>query len=65
MSKQIVTFQQALEMVELLPEFQQQNLVNIIRRRLIARRQELLTKRIEEARQEYARGEVRRAMPLS
>ncbi|KHD04983.1 hypothetical protein PN36_30175 [Candidatus Thiomargarita nelsonii] len=60
MSKQILTFQEALEIVELLPEFQQENLLDIIRRRLIARKQQLLTKRIKEGRQEYARGEVRK-----
>ena len=60
MLKQRLTFQDTLELVESLPDFQQENLLDIIQHRLIARRQELLIKRILEAKQEYAKGEVRK-----
>jgi hypothetical protein len=57
--RQTVTFQEALEIVESLPEDQQIDLINIVRRRHIERRRELLAKSIKEARAEYARGEVK------
>jgi hypothetical protein len=53
-------FQQALEMVEGLPDEQQQDLVEIVRSRRIERRRESLAATIEQARQELARGEVYR-----
>ena len=59
-SRQTVTFQEALDIVESLPEFQQDDLVDIVQRRRIERRRELLTESIKEARVEYARGEVTR-----
>ena len=59
-SQQAVTFQEALEAVESLPEYQQEDLINIIQRRRIERRRELLAENIKEARAEYARGEVNR-----
>lgn len=55
---QIVTFQEALDVVESLPEYQQEDLVNIMQRRRLERRRELLTERIKEARAKYARGDV-------
>lgn len=60
MSSATSTFQEALELVERLPEEQQQNLVDIIRSRQIERRREALGASIEQARGELARGEVRR-----
>ncbi|HKI00668.1 MAG TPA: hypothetical protein VKK31_01690 [Thermoanaerobaculia bacterium] len=53
-------FQQALEMVEGLPEEQQQDLVEIVRNRQRERRREALAASVEQARRELARGEVRR-----
>jgi len=53
-----VSFQEALEIVESLPGYQQEDLMEIIRRRLIEYRRELLAKSIGEAREEYVRGEV-------
>jgi acyl-CoA reductase-like NAD-dependent aldehyde dehydrogenase len=53
-------FQQALEMVEGLPEEQQQDLVEIVRNRQRERRREALTASVEQARRELARGEVQR-----
>ena len=55
-----ITFQKALDIVESLPEYQQEDIINIIRRRLIEQRRNLLVDSIKEAREEYARGEVKR-----
>jgi enhancing lycopene biosynthesis protein 2 len=54
----MVTFQEALDIVESLPEHQQEDLINIIQRRRIELRREVLAESIKEARAEYARGEV-------
>lgn len=59
-SQQTATFQEALDIVESLPEHQQEDLINIIQRRRLERRRELLAESIMEARAEYARGEVTR-----
>jgi hypothetical protein len=59
-SSAAASFQQALEMVEGLPDEQQQDLVEIVRSRRIERRRESLAATIEQARQERARGEVYR-----
>jgi hypothetical protein len=53
-------FQHALELVEALPEAQQEDLLQIIRQRSLARRRQALVESIEQARQERARGEVQR-----
>ena len=58
--QQTVRFQEALDTIESLPEYQQGNLIDIIQHRLINHRQELLVKNIGEAREEYARGEVKK-----
>ena len=55
-----ITFQKALDIVESLPEYQQEDLVDIIRRRLIEQRRERLADSIRGAREEYARGEVKK-----
>jgi len=57
-SRQRVTFQEALDIVESLPEDQQENLIEVIQRRLIEHRREKLAEHIREAREEYRRGEV-------
>ncbi len=57
-TQQTVTFQEALDIIESLPEYQQESLIDILRHRLIEHRRELLTENIREAREEYARGEV-------
>jgi len=53
-------FQKALDVIESLPEYQQEDLVDIIKHRLLDQRRELLAKNIKEARGEYTRGEVKR-----
>ena len=54
------TFQEALDIIESLPEHQQEDLINIIQHRRLERRRELLAESIKEARAEYAKGEVSR-----
>jgi len=58
--QQASSFQEALEIVESLPPDQQESLVEIVRHRQIERRREALAASIQQARQEYGRGEVRR-----
>jgi hypothetical protein len=59
-SNNTVTFQEALEVVESLPEYQQEDLIEIIRKRRLERRRESLIENIKEAEEEYARGEFTR-----
>jgi len=54
------TFQEVLDSVESLPDSLQEELIHIVRLRRIERSRELLAKNIQEARAEYARGDVRR-----
>ncbi len=56
---QTVTFQEALDIVESLPEDQQKTLVAVVRHRLLEHTREVLSKRIEEAREGLSLGEVR------
>jgi len=59
-SQHTITFQEVLNIVEALPEHQQENLIDIIRRRLIERRREVISENIKIAREEYKRAEVNR-----
>ena len=59
MSTNAVTFQEALEIVESLPDYQQDDLIDIIRKRRLDRRREALLENIKEAQGEYERGECR------
>jgi len=59
-SQQTTTFQEALAILESLPEYQQEDLIHIMQRRRLERRRELLAERIKEARAEYDRGDVTR-----
>jgi len=59
-NQRTITFQEALDIVESLPTHQQESLIDILQHRLIEHRRELLAKNIREAREEYARGEVKR-----
>ena len=54
-----VTLQEALEVVESLPDYQQEDLIEIIRKRRLERRREVLLENIKEAQAEYERGECR------
>jgi len=59
-SRNIITFQEALDIVESLPESQQEDLIDLIRRRLIEQKRQKIAKGIREARKEYAKGEVKK-----
>lgn len=54
------TFDEALDIIESFPEEQRESMVEIIKHRLIEERRERLAQTVKEAREEYARGEVRR-----
>ena len=59
-SRNTTTFQEAIDVIESLPETQQEDLINLIRRRLVEQRREKIVKGVREARREYARGEVKK-----
>jgi len=54
-----ITFQEALDFVELLPEEQQKTLIEIIEHRLIEQRREQIAQNIRQAKTENVRGECR------
>jgi len=54
-----MTFHEALEAVESLPDYQQEDLIELIRKRRLERRREALLEDIKEAQSEYERGECR------
>jgi len=55
-----ITFNDALEVVESLPEDQRESLLEIIRNRLIEKRRDKLALSIKKAKKEYEKGEIRR-----
>lgn len=55
-----VTFNEALEIIESLPVEQREDLIEVVKHRLIDERRVKLAQNISEAREEYARGEVKR-----
>ncbi len=59
-NRQTVTFQGVLDIIALLPEYQQEDIIDIIQHRLIEHRRELLAENIRGAKEEYARGEVKK-----
>lgn len=59
MMSQQLCFQDALETVEALPLYQQEDLIEIVQQRLIERKRTELAGQIRIARAEYARGEIR------
>jgi hypothetical protein len=54
-----VTFNDALETVESLPEEQRETLIDIVRNRLIEKRRDKLAQSIKKAKEEYAQGDVK------
>jgi len=52
-----VTFQDALEIIESLPEEQRESLMEIVKHRLLEERRDRLAQRIKEAKEEYKHGE--------
>ena len=57
--KSQLRFQDALETVETLPLYQQEDLIEIVQRRLAERKRAELAEQIQLARAEYTRGEIR------
>ena len=58
--QQAVSFQKALDIIESFPDYQQQDLIDIVRNRLIEKGRETIAENIKEAREEYSRGEVKK-----
>ncbi len=58
-----MTFGDVLETVDSLPLEEQEELIEILRRRVIERRREELAKEIQEARKEFRAGRTRPATP--
>ncbi len=54
------TFDETLEIIESFPEEQRESIIEIVKRRLTVERRKRLAQTVKEAREEYARGEVRR-----
>lgn len=57
--KKSITFDDAIDLVESLPEDQQESLVEIVLRRLIEERRNKLAQNIKQAKKEFARGAVK------
>ena len=55
-----VTFQKALEIIESLPEEQIESLIELVKLRLLEERRDRLARSIQEAREEFSRGEFKR-----
>ncbi|MBI3808501.1 MAG: hypothetical protein HY281_13475 [Nitrospirae bacterium] len=55
-----VTFREALDLVESLSDEERLALVEIVKRRLVERRRDEIAESVREARENYARGEVRK-----
>lgn len=55
-----INFNDALEIIESLPEEQRESLIEIVRNRLIEERRDKLAKNISEAKEEYKRGNFRK-----
>ncbi len=57
--QQNITFQEAINIIESLPEYQQEDLINILKHRLIEHRREMLAENIKDAKKEYVEGDVK------
>ena len=55
-----INFNDVLEIIESLPEEQRESLIEIVKNRLIEERRDRLAKSINEAKEEYARGNFRK-----
>ena len=56
---QLVVFHEVLEIVETLPEEEQETLLDIIQCRLRERGRERIAQNVRKAREEFAKGEIR------
>lgn len=59
-SQQTGSFQGAIDVIESLPDYHQEDLLNIIQKRLTERKRETLAQNIQEARKEHNRGEIKK-----
>lgn len=59
-NQQTGSFQGALDIIESLPEYQQEDIIKIVRNRLIEKRRDAIAENIREAREEYGRGKVKK-----
>ena len=59
-SRNMITFQEALDIIESLPESQQEDLIDLIHRRLVEQRRQKIARSIKGGRKEYAKGRVKR-----
>ena len=48
-----------MDVIESLPEYQQEDIIKIIRNRLIEKRRDTIAENIRESREKYSRGEVK------
>ena len=55
----VATFDEALDVVELLPDDQQADLIEVVRRRLAERGRQQVIADAEDARREFAEGNIR------
>jgi hypothetical protein len=55
-----ISFQEVVDMVESLPEYQQEDLIDLIRRRLIEQKRDRLALSVQEAKAEYAQGKTKK-----
>jgi len=59
-NQQSALFQDALDVVGSLPEYQQEDLIKIVRNRLIEHRRNSIAENIKKAKGDYTRGEVKK-----
>ncbi len=59
-TQQAVSFQEALDIIESFPDYQQMDLIDIDKKQINRKGRETIAKNIKEAKGEYSRGEVRK-----
>ena len=62
-SQHMKTYGQVVDSIEALPDEQQESLMELLQRRLVERRREILFKSVQEARKEFKTGKCRPATP--
>ena len=62
-SQYMKTYGQVVDSIEALPDEQQESLMELLQRRLVERRREILFKSVQEARKEFKMGRCRPATP--
>jgi len=59
-NQQSALFQDALDVVGSLPEYQQEDLLSVVRNRLIEHRRDSIVGNIKKGKEDYTRGEVKK-----